>query len=396
MPKQPKPVDPQHRIDPAHNGDIHAVHAPTNRDGHPVTEKPFRDEHGRDLAPNREHIGRIDRDDFRNNIRREHEHWDVRDHDYHWHDWNGWRACHHYDEFGYHWWGFYVGNVYFWTRYYNDGYWWFDPYWHRWVFMRDGQWWWQSPDNGVYLYTNNNYYQYNNSDAGVVVTPDPTPAVDVPPGDPTPAPVDQTTVYSQDGTRSVQIVGDNRDAYLYDLTADQGSKAAEGRYIGTQVAGVKIDNVTQTAADGTETQAAQQIELSYDDSTSVSIVDVNGQRRVDVSGDAKSAVLNNLTDSTVDPVSLASGVTDTAMTYGPLQDSTGKTVTTLTSIALTVTVDADHVTTLTFDRNGKSLDAPPADEAATISESSQNAPQALQQKFEGSETFRALKAGFGW
>ena len=71
---------------------------------------------------------------------------------------------------------------------------------------------------------------------------------------------------------------------------DPQSDAAQGRYIGTQVAGVNIVYVTQTADDGTTSQAIQQIELSYDDSTSVSVVDLNGERRVDVADDAGEVV----------------------------------------------------------------------------------------------------------
>ncbi len=163
-----------------------------------------------------------------------------------------------------------MGGVYFWTRYYNDNYWWYDPYWHRWTYLNDGQWWWQGDNNVTYVYNDGAYYQYGGNDSGVIMTPDPTPPVDVPPGDPTTTPVNQTTVYSLDGTRSVQITGDNRDAYLYDLTvADPNSAAGQGRYIGTQVAGVSIDYVTQTADDGAAAQVIQQIELRYDDSTPV-------------------------------------------------------------------------------------------------------------------------------
>lgn len=240
MPTPQKP-DQHQRIDPVHNGDGHAVHPPTQRDGHPVTEKPYRDAHGRDIPPGRDHMDRIGRDDFRQNIHREQDHWNDRDHDYHWHDWNGYRVCHHYDEFGYHWWGFYVGETYFWTRYWNDGYWWYDPYYHRWVYLRDGQWWWQGPD-GAYVYTGGWYYRYGPGTGGVIMTPDPTPPVEVPPGDNTP-PVNQTSAYSLDGTRSVQILGDAKDAYLYDLTVtDPSDPKAAGRWLASGVEDAKFLN----------------------------------------------------------------------------------------------------------------------------------------------------------
>ena len=403
MPARPSPIDPAHRIDPSHNGDGHAVQPPSNRNGQPLPNKPLQNDHGRTIPPGHDHIGQIDRPDVRGNIHGVQDHWNNNDHDYHWHNWNGMNVCHHYDEFGYHWWGFYVGNDYFWTRYYNDGYWWFDPYWHRWVFLRDGRWWWQNPNGGMYYYDGDNYYQYDSGDSGVVMTPDPTPPVDVPPGDPTPAPANQTQVYSLDGTRSIQITGDNRDAYLYDLpVADPQSDAAQGRYIGTQVAGVNIVYNTQTADDGTTTQTVQQIELSYDDSSSVSVVDLNGERRVDVSGDAQTAVLNNLSDNTVDPVTLAAGASGTTLTYQQITDGSGNSVQSLLSITLTVTDDAGNQTTLTFDRDGAALDtssSPTDPQSAARAVQPTPAPaavQTLQQKMEGSETFRALKSGFGW
>ena len=251
MPNKPQPVDPGHRIDPSHNGDGRAVNPPQRDDhGHAVNQKPLQDDHGRTIAPDRDRVGRIDKGDFHKDIHGVQDHWNGRDHDYHWHDWNGWRVCHHYDEFGFHWWGFYIGDIYFWTRFYNDGYWWYDPYWHRWVWLRDGQWWWQDGAGVIYLYTGGVYYQYGQGDGGVVMTPDPTPPVDVPPGDP--APVNQTTVYSQDGAHSIQIIGDNKDAYLYNLTvADPNSPAAQGKWLAAGVTGVRFveDGVALTVTD---------------------------------------------------------------------------------------------------------------------------------------------------
>ena len=252
-------MGPHERIDPAHNGDGHAVHPPASRNGEPVREKPSRDSHGRELPPGRDHVGRIDRDDFRQGIHREQDHWNDRDHDYHWHDWDGWRICHHYDEFGFHWWGFYVGEVYFWTRYYNDNYWWYEPYWHRWVYMHDSQWWWHGDDGFSYVYVDGRYYRYDRNDGGVIMNPDPTPPVDVPPGDPTPE--DQNpVVYSLDGTRSIKITGDARDAFLYDLTvADPNSPEAQPRWLAVDVKTAEFTTdgkngilLTVTNTDGSE------------------------------------------------------------------------------------------------------------------------------------------------
>jgi hypothetical protein len=143
--------------------------------------------------------------------------WDNRNRGYDWHSFNGFNMVHHFDG-RYHWWGFYLADVYFWSIYFNDYYWWYDPYWHRWCYMQDGSWWWQNPDNlgDTYIYQDGAYYQYNNSDGGVVLNPDPTPPVDVPPGDPTPTDPNAKTFYSDDGSRMVQITGDDLEAYLYD------------------------------------------------------------------------------------------------------------------------------------------------------------------------------------
>jgi hypothetical protein len=397
MPKPPAPVDPSLRIDPTRNGDIHAVQFPTDRNGQPVTERPLQNDHGRTIAPTHANIVQFDRADIRANLHGVQDHWDTSDHGYGWYNWDGMNVCHYYDQFGYHWWGFYVGSVYFWTRFDHSRFWWYDQYWNRWVFLNNEQWWWQSPDNVTYIYTDGGYYQYDSTDdGGVVMTPDPTTPVVAPP-DPTPAPANQTTVYSQDGTRSVQVTGDNRDAYLYDLTAtDPNSAAAQAKFIGTQVAGVKFDYVT---ADGVATQSIQQIELSYDDPAALSVVDINGERRVDISGDALNASLINLLDSTVSPVTLASGASAPALSYATITDDSGNSSLSLQSIAITVTDGSGLQTTLTFDRDGNSLNTPAQSSTGAPPAAPTPAPsaiQSLQNRFQGSAAFQSLKSGLGW
>lgn len=367
---------------------------PTSRNGQPVNERLLQNDHGRTIAPTHANIVQFDRADLRANLHGVQDHWDIGDHGYGWYNWNGMNVCHHYDEFGYHWWGFYVGSVYFWTRFDNSRFWWFDSYWGRWVFLNNEQWWWQSPDNVTYVYTDSGYYQYDDTDTGIVMTPDTTPPVDAPP-DQTPVPAGQTTVYSQDGTRSVQVNGDNRDAYLYDLTAtDPNSGAAQAKFIGTQVAGVKFDYVT---ANGIATQSIQQIELSYDDPSALSVVDVNGERRVDISGDALTASLINLADNTVSPVSLASGASAPSLTYQTITDDSGNSSLSLQSITLTVTVtDGSGLQTeLTFDPDGNSLNTPaqaPSPDAPAAPQSAP-APQSLLQR---SGAFQSLQNGINW
>jgi len=262
MPTPPK-QDQRQRIDPARGGDNRAVQPPTQRGGRPVTQKPWQDGNGRAIPPGNNHVTIINNTTIVNNITNVQNHWHGGSNGYDWYDWNGRHVCHHYDTWGYHWWGFYIGDVYFWTRYWNDSYWWYDPYWHRWVYQRGGQWWWQGPD-GVYIWTGGWYYRYGPGSGSVIVVPDPTPPVEVPPGDSTP-PADQTSVYSADGTRSVQILGDAKDAYLYDLTvADTSDPRAAGRWLARGVQDVKflnngdgsVNQLVLTVQDETGTQSS--------------------------------------------------------------------------------------------------------------------------------------------
>ena len=140
---------------------------------------------------------------------------------------------HHYDN-SYHWYGFWYNDAMFWTRYYENRFWWFDPAWHRWVYFNDGAWWWQDPYNVtvIYVYRDGYYYRYGTNAGSVVVTPVYTPAPYTPPADYQPLPVEPVTpvdetplqndtyYYSTDGSRSVEVSGDRDMALLYDLTAD--------------------------------------------------------------------------------------------------------------------------------------------------------------------------------
>jgi hypothetical protein len=90
-------------------------------------------------------------------------------------------------------------------------------------------------------------------------------------------------------------------------------------------------------------------------------------------------------------------VTATTLTYQQSTDASGNAVQSLLSIALTVTDDSGNPATLTFDRDGNSLDASSQSAARVVQPTPAPAMiQTLQQKMDGSETFRALKSGFGW
>ncbi|MDE2290922.1 MAG: hypothetical protein KGL53_02470 [Elusimicrobia bacterium] len=125
--------------------------------------------------------------------------------EYRWFDNDGYRWCHHYDSYGRHWFGFYVGSVFFWTLYRDGRFWWEDGELHRSLYFRDGSWWWQDPAGGTYIYRGGTYYSYLPIPGGYeAVSPDGT-----------------ALYYSADGTRMVQVAGADRAGTLYDNTTAQ-------------------------------------------------------------------------------------------------------------------------------------------------------------------------------
>lgn len=211
--------------------------------------RQHQDRWGRRLPPSREHITVINNTTIVNNIRVHERNWDRHHHHgYEYHYWNGHRIGHHYDLHNRHWWGFYIGSVYFWTRFHHDHYWWYDPYYRRWVYLHEGRWWYRDPANVtvVYVYDNGRYYNYRDARGGVVLLPDPTPPAEPIPSDPaapTAPETDKEVYVSEDGTREVRIVGEERDAFLYD-TAETPS--FEPEYLASDVKEV----VFNTATDG--------------------------------------------------------------------------------------------------------------------------------------------------
>jgi hypothetical protein len=122
---------------------------------------------------------------------------------YYWHDWNGSRYCHYYDNWGYHWYGWYWHGSCFWSRWYSGNWWWYDPYYYRWCYWYDGYWWWQDPYhvNVVYVY-NDGRYVSSGSDARMEA----------------PSSSAEVDYRSKDGSRTVKIFGN--DAFLYDTDQD--------------------------------------------------------------------------------------------------------------------------------------------------------------------------------
>jgi hypothetical protein len=123
---------------------------------------------------------------------------------YYWHNDGGINYCHYLDASGYHWYGWYVGDEYFWTRNFSGRWWWYDPDFNRWCFWNNGFWWWQDSYHvgDLYCYNDDAYVPCNSAEDQVVVTA-PTDSVmrDIP---------------SPDGTRNIKIDQATQDAFLYD------------------------------------------------------------------------------------------------------------------------------------------------------------------------------------
>jgi hypothetical protein len=138
---------------------------------------------------------------------------------YYWHTFNGLNYCHYCDPWGAHWYGWYLGRDFFWTRFYWGYWWWYDPIWFRWCYWYDGWWWWQDPyDDVIYVYNNGQYVPEKSSAS----------------------PVPGAAEYrSADGTRTVKMVG--QDAFLYDTS---GSNAFKPVFLGSGVKEVRFSNTS--------------------------------------------------------------------------------------------------------------------------------------------------------
>ena len=149
---------------------------------------------------------------------------------YYWHRDHGVRYAHYYD--GYHWYGFYHGPRFYWTRYWADHWWWYDPVYARWVFWHDGYWWWNGPRGAFFVYVDNSYYPYQ--PGGVVVK---QPEVEAPPQSAPTSSSEGRTFPSPDKKREVQVYGDRQEAFLYDTT---GKAPAFLTFLGASVKGVRF------------------------------------------------------------------------------------------------------------------------------------------------------------
>ena len=162
-----------------------------------------------------------------------------RDH-YYWHTDNGVRYAHYYDAHGTHWYWFYHGTTCYWTRYYENRWWWHDDHFNRWVYFADDHWWWQAPNGVSYVYVDNNYYPYEQG--GVVTVKN--AELQAPPST-NPAPNEGRGTASPDDRRMVQIFGEANEAFLYDQSS---GKPVFLRYLGQDVDKVRFSGGTSGRA----------------------------------------------------------------------------------------------------------------------------------------------------
>jgi hypothetical protein len=156
---------------------------------------------------------------------------------YYWHNENGLRYSHYYDGHN-HWYGFYHGPSFYWTRYYGNRWWWYDGGMARWVFWGNGYWWWAGPGGVAYVYTDNNYYPYENAGVTVEHEEAQAQAPSVPSAD------QGATTNSPDNTRMVQVFGADAQAFLYDKTV---SPPTFLKFLGLGVSKIKFSGGTADA-----------------------------------------------------------------------------------------------------------------------------------------------------
>jgi hypothetical protein len=123
---------------------------------------------------------------------------------YYWHTDGGFNYCHYLDASGYQWYGWYLGDSFFWTRDFGDRWWWYDAANNRWNFYNDNFWWWQDPNHvgDLYCYDGGAYIPANSAEDQIVVSQPDTG--------------DMQSFLSPDGTRVVKLVAGGEDAFLYD------------------------------------------------------------------------------------------------------------------------------------------------------------------------------------
>ncbi|MCX5787408.1 MAG: hypothetical protein NTX64_02700 [Elusimicrobia bacterium] len=87
-----------------------------------------------------------------------------------------------------HWYGFYHGPRFYWTRWYRGFWWYYDSGPARWTYWWHGYWWWPGPANVVYVNVNGAYQPYPPPSPEVQPAPASAPAAPAAPGTVNPGP----------------------------------------------------------------------------------------------------------------------------------------------------------------------------------------------------------------
>jgi hypothetical protein len=167
-----------------------------------------------------------------------------RDGRFHWHEANGIAYGYRHDAAADRdWFGFYHGRTYFWTTFYHGHFWWREPLSGRYlVFWRD-QWWWRAPDGVLYVYIDEQYYEWLPNQNGAALVPQPA----APSGGSEGLIVSSRPEfnYSADGTRMVQVEGEKLSAYLYVTDSNERNGSKPLKFLGDGVTSVAFTDSTK-------------------------------------------------------------------------------------------------------------------------------------------------------
>ena len=249
-----------HHVDVPHTS---VNHQTIVRDNIHVT-RPTQDDKGRQIAA-KEYVQPPQHNVVTHNVRLVTRMTNERNHEtqtnhFYWHQDQQMKYTHYRDNHQQDWYGFYQGKQFYWTRYHDAHWWWYDQKHARWAFWGEGFWWWPSPSGALYVYVDNDYYPYVDNQNGVtVVEPETTASPNTIPE------VGNGVEYdSADQTRMVQLSGNDNEAFLFDTT---GTNPTLIKYLG--------NNVTDVAYSTSFSNKALQILLKYQDG-SFALFDANG------------------------------------------------------------------------------------------------------------------------
>ncbi|NNN04878.1 MAG: hypothetical protein HKL90_03160 [Elusimicrobia bacterium] len=164
-----------------------------------------------------------------------------------WHDVGGMRYAHWYDGRR-HWYGFYNGPQFYWTRYDDNRWWWYDQGADRWLYWHDNYWWWNNPNapQTPYVVIGDSYYPYDETLQQPAASADaePTDSSDaIAAADSNGGGANEQAVVSPDSTREVQIYGERREAFLYDRSS------GEPQFLAYLAPGVKSAQFSESTGD---------------------------------------------------------------------------------------------------------------------------------------------------